>query len=59
MSEKCIILVDFIFLHEYLEIEGSAALFLKKDDVIPMSDEEILNEVKVQYGYDAIRVLHK
>ena len=59
MSDKCIILVDFIFLHEYLEIEGSAALFLKKDDVIPMSDEEILNEVKVQYGYDTIRVLHK
>ena len=59
MNNKCIVLVEFIFLHEHQEIEGSAALFFSKNDVIPMTDEEILNEVKGQYGYNAIRVLHR
>ena len=59
MRDKRIVSVDFIFLHEHLEIEGSAALFFNKSGVIIMSDEEILDEVKVQYGYNAIRVLHR
>ena len=59
MREKCIILVDFLFLHMYQEIKGSAALFFGEYDAIPMTDEEILNEIKAQYGYDAIQILHK
>lgn len=27
--------------------------------VIPMLDEEILNKVNKQYGYNAIKVLHR
>jgi len=46
MSGKCIVLVDFIFLYSNQEIEGSAALFFNKNDVIPMTDAEILNEIK-------------
>jgi len=41
------------------EIEGSAALFFDENDAIPMTDEEILREIKLQYGYHAIRVLHR
>ena len=59
MCDKCIVLVDFLFLCDNQEIEGSAALFFGRNDVIPMSDEEILEEVKVQYGYDAVEILHK
>ncbi len=59
MDDKCIVLVDFVFLHSNQEIEGSAALFFNKNDVILMTDEEILKEIKKQYGYDAIRVLHR
>ena len=59
MRDKCIVLVDFIFLHSNQEIEGSAALFFNKNDVIPMTDEDILSEVKKQYGYDAIQVIYK
>lgn len=59
MVDKCIVLVDFIFLHENQEVEGSVALFFNKNDVIPMADVEILSEVNKQYGYDAIRVLHR
>ena len=59
MREKCIILVDFLFLHMYQEIKGSAALFFGEYDAIPMADEEILNEIKEQYGYNAIQILHK
>lgn len=59
MNDKCIVLVEFIFLHSNEEIEGSAALFFGKNDVIPMIDDDILKEIKVQYGYDVIRLLHK
>ena len=59
MNDRCIVLVDFVFLYNGQEVEGSVALFFSKDDVIPMSDEEILNEVKGQYGYDAIQIIHR
>ena len=57
VRDKCIILVEFVFLHDRQKIEGSAALFFNKNDVIPMADEDILSEVKVQYGYNAIQIL--
>lgn len=59
VMNKSIVLVEFIFLHMYQEIKGSAALFFGEYDVIPMTDEEILHEIKVQYGYNAIQILHK
>ena len=59
VDDKCIILVEFLFFQMYQEIKGSAALFFGEYDVIPMTDEEILNEIKAQYGYDAIQILHK
>ena len=59
MYDRCIVLVEFVFLHEQQEVEGSVALFFGKNDVISMTDEEILNEVNKQYGYNAIRVLHR
>lgn len=59
MNKKCIVLVEFVFLHMDQEIEGSAALFFDENDAIPMTDEEILREIKLQYGYHAIRVLHR
>jgi len=59
MSDKCIVLVEFLFLYEHQEIEGSVALFFNKNDVIPMTDDDILKEIKTQYGYNAIRILHR
>lgn len=59
MHDKCIVLVEFIFLHGEQEVEGSAALFFSKDDVIPMTDEDILKEIQGQYGYYAIQILHR
>jgi len=59
MHDKCIVLVEFVFLHEHQEVEGSAALFFNENDIIPMSDEELLNEVKMQYGYHAIQIIHR
>ena len=59
MSDRYIVLVDFVFLYGKQEVEGSVALFFGKNDVIPMSDEEILSEVKAQYGYDAIQIIHR
>lgn len=59
MYEKSIVLVEFIFKVENHEIEGKAALFFRKDVYIPMTDAEILEEIKRQYGYDAVQVLHR
>ena len=59
MDDKCIIFVEFLFLQMYQEVRGSVALFFGEYDVIPMTDEEILNEIKVQYDYDAIQIIHR
>lgn len=59
MHDKSIVIVDFLFAYEHLEVEGTAALFFGGNEAIPMSDEEILSEVKMQYGYDAFQILHK
>lgn len=59
MCDKSIVLVEFIFRVDGYEVEGNAALFFNKGDYIPMTDNEILEEIKRQYGYEAIRVLHK
>lgn len=54
MYEKSIILVNFIF-----KVEGNAALFFSEDDYTPMANHEILQEIKKQYRYEAIQVLHR
>ncbi|WP_431030148.1 hypothetical protein [Lysinibacillus sp. LZ02] len=59
MHDKCIVLVEFIFRVDQYEVEGNAALFFSKNDVIPLTDEAILKEIKAQYGYDAIEILHR
>ncbi|KGR89162.1 hypothetical protein [Lysinibacillus odysseyi] len=59
MYEKSIVLVNFIFRVDGYDVEGNAALFFTKGDYIPMTDEEILGEIKKQYGYDAVQILHR
>lgn len=59
MYEKSIVLVNFIFKVDGHEIEGNAALFFSKNEYIPVTDHEILKEIKRQYGYDAVQVLHR
>lgn len=59
MRGKCIVLVEFLFRHSNQEVEGSAALLFNKGDTIPMTDQEILKEIKLQYGYDAIEIILK
>ena len=59
MRDKCIVLVDFLFRHSNHEVEGAAALFFNKNDTIPMTDKDILKEIKLQYGYDAIEIICK
>lgn len=59
MCDKSIVLVEFIFRVDGYEVEGNAALFFNEDDYIPMTDNEILEEIKRQYGYDAVQVLHQ
>ncbi|MFF5993483.1 hypothetical protein AAGS61_01860 [Lysinibacillus sp. KU-BSD001] len=59
MLDKCIVLVEFVFCVDQYEVEGNATLFFGKNDVIPMTDEDILKEIKAQYGYNAIRILHR
>lgn len=59
MCAKSIISVDFIFKVDGYEAEGKAALFFRQDVYIPMTDDEILKEIKRQYGYEAIQLLHQ
>lgn len=59
MSDKYIVLVIFLYLHNNYEIEGVVALFFDKDDTIPMADQEIIKEIKLQYGYDTVKIIHK
>lgn len=59
MYEKSIVLVEFIFKVDGYDVEGKVALFFNKDVYIPMTDTEILEEIKRQYGYDAVQVLHR
>lgn len=59
MYDKCIVLVEFLFLHSNQIVKGSAALFFNKGDTIPMTDAEILKEIKLQYGYDVIEIILK
>ncbi len=59
MRNKCILPIEFIFQVDSLEVVGNVALIYDKHVSLPMTDEDILEEVKVQYGYDAIKVLHK
>ena len=54
MHDKSIMLVDFIFEEQGYEVEGKVALFFERDHHLPMTDEEILEEIKRQYGYDAV-----
>ena len=59
MKSKCIVLVEFLFHHSNQEVEGSAALFFNKGDTIPMTDQEILKEIQLQYGYEAFEIIHR
>lgn len=59
MNDKYIVLVEFLFRYSDHEVEGAAALFFNKNDIIPMTDHEIVKEIKRQYGYDAIKIIHK
>ena len=52
-------LVEFVFRKNGHEVEGMAALYFNKNDTITMTDEELLKEIKTQYGYEAIKVIHK
>ena len=58
MYDKSIMLVDFMFIAEGYEVEGKVALFFERDCYLPMMDNEILEEIKRQYGYDAVQILH-
>lgn len=58
MYDKSIMLVDFMFIAEGYEVEGKVALFFERDHYLPMMDNEILEEIKRQYGYDAVQILH-
>ena len=58
MYDKSIMLVDFMFIAEGYEVEGKVALFFERDCYLPMTDDEILEEIKRQYGYDAVQILH-
>lgn len=58
MHDKSIVTVDFIFKVEGYGVEGKVALIFNKNDYIPRTDEEILAEIKRQYGYDAVQILH-
>ena len=51
-------LVDFMFIAEGYEVEGKVALIFERDHYLPMTDDEILEEIKRQYGYDAVQILH-
>ena len=57
MYDKSIMLVDFMFIAEGYEVEGKVALFFERDHYLPMMDNEILEEIKRQYGYDAVQIL--
>lgn len=59
MCDKSIIMVDFIFKVDGYNVEGKVALIFNKNDYLPMTDEEILEEIKKQYGYDAVQILHR
>lgn len=59
MYDKSIMVVDFIFTVEGYEVEGKVALIFDKDVYLPMTDKEILGEIKRQYGYDAVQILHR
>ena len=59
MRGKCIVLVDFLFRHNNHKVEGSAALFFNKGDTIPMTDQELLKEIQLQYGYEAFEIIHR
>lgn len=58
MYGKRIMIVDFIFKVQGYGVEGKAVLIFEKGHLLPMTDEEILEEIKRQYGYDAVQVLH-
>ena len=58
MYDKSIMLVDFMFIAKGYEVEGKVALFFERDHYLPMMDNEILEEIKRQYGYDAVQILH-
>lgn len=59
MNDKYIVLVEFLFRHSNQEVEGAAALFFNKYDTIPITDQEIVKEIELQYGYDVIKIIHK
>ena len=58
MYDKSIMLVDFVYEEQGYEVEGKVALFFERDCYLPMMDNEILEEIKRQYGYDAVQILH-
>ena len=58
MYDKSIMLVDFVYEEQGYEVEGKVALFFERDHYLPMLDNEILEEIKRQYGYDAVQILH-
>lgn len=59
MHDKCIVLVDFLYRHSNHEVQGAAALFFDKNDTIPMTDQDIIKEIKLQYGYEAFKIIRK
>lgn len=59
MIDKNIVLVEFLFRHSNQEVEGEVALIFNKNDIIPMTDQEVSKEIKRQYGYDVIKIIHK
>ena len=56
---KTIVIVEFHYKYQNLIVEGTSALFFDEGAIIPMTDAELLQEIKLQYGYDAIKILYK
>ncbi len=56
---KTIVIVEFHYKYQELIVEGTSALFFDEGATIPMTDPELLKEIKLQYGYNAIKILYK
>lgn len=57
--KKTIVLVDFHYKRRNIIIEGSVALFIDPGENIPITDEELIDEIRRQYNYEATEILHK
>ncbi|MEK4628129.1 hypothetical protein MKZ17_07970 [Solibacillus sp. FSL R7-0682] len=57
--EETVVIVDFYYMHRQVNVKGGTVLFMGPGGKMPETDEELVDEIKRQYDYDATEILYK